>query len=128
MPSHIKTQSSNLQRHRTALLLGAGFSAKALIPYLQQCGYHIIATSRSAQKAADLEELGVEAIIYSGSLTEALYEALAHAELILSSIPPSDQGDPFLNDLPRAATDIAPNARWVGYPVSYTHLTLPTKA
>ena len=115
MPSHIKTQSSNLQRHRTALLLGAGFSAKALIPYLQQREYHIIATTRSAQKAADLESLGVQAILYSGSLSPALQTALDQAELILSSIPPRDYGDPFLAALPRAAFDMAPNARWVGY-------------
>ena len=115
MPRHIKTQSSKRSAKPTALLLGAGYCARALIPQLHQRGLNIIATARSSEKAAKLGVLNVQALIYKGAPNEALLSALAQAELILCSIPPNMQGDPFLGVLPSPVTTLAPRARWVGY-------------
>ena len=115
MPRHIKTQSSKQGVRPTALLLGAGYCARALIPQLQQRGFHIIATARSPEKAAALDALNVESLIYKDAPNETLLPTLAQAELILCSIPPNMQGDPFLGALSSPVTTLAPRARWVGY-------------
>lgn len=109
MPRRIKSQS------RTALLLGAGYCAKAMISPLREQGYEVLATTRSAEKAAALKSLGVTPIIYNGAMNAALKESLSEANIILSSIPPNDNGDPFLKSLKRPLAELTPNASWIGY-------------
>ncbi|WP_199285714.1 antibiotic biosynthesis monooxygenase [Hellea balneolensis] len=113
MPRRIKSQSHNARP--TALLLGAGYCAKAMITPLRKQGYEVLATTRNPEKAARLKSLGVTPIIYNGLINEALKESLFGADIILSSIPPGDNGDPFLNSLGRPLADWIPNAKWVGY-------------
>lgn len=113
MPRRIKSQLDKTAG--TALLLGAGYCAKALIAPLLDRGYIVLATTRSPDKAAQLEQLSVTPIIYKGQLNRSVKESLAEADIILSSIPPNDEGDPFLNDLPKAFAKLAPKARWIGY-------------
>ena len=109
MPRRIKSQS------QTALLLGAGYSAKAMIAPLLDRGFTVLATTRSAEKAAQLESLGATPIIYNGQFNSAMQENLATTDIIISSIPPNDKGDPFLNNLPKAFKALAPQTRWAGY-------------
>jgi len=109
MPRRIKSQSC------PALLLGAGYSAKAMIAPLLARGYQVLATTRSPEKADRLKALGATPLIYNGTINLAMQEALESADIILSSIPPNDNGDPFLNSLPRPFSNIAPKAKWVGY-------------
>ena len=109
MPRRIKSQS------QIALLLGAGYTAKAMITPLLARGYNIFATTRSPEKASALKTLGVTPIIYNGHLNVALQGSLGDAEIILSSIPPHDDGDPFLNGLPKTLAGLTPKARWIGY-------------
>ena len=113
MPRRIKTQSGNVPPR--ALLLGAGYCAKAMIAPLLARGYDVFATTRSPEKAAQLKTLGVTPVIYNGTLNAAMTDILAKAELILTSIPPNDQGDPFINALPRPFAQLAPKAKWIGY-------------
>ena len=110
MPRRIKSQLG-----KTALLLGAGYSAKAMIAPLLQRGFEVLATTRSPEKAAALKTLGVTPIVYNGDFNSAMEESLARADIILSSIPPSDNGDPFLNGLPRPFSKLAAKASWIGY-------------
>lgn len=110
MPRRIKSQTG-----KTALLLGAGYSAKAMISPLLARGYEVIATTRSPEKAAQLKGLGVTPLIYNGDFNTPMQKSLASAELILTSIPPQDNGDPFLNNLPRPFTALTPKAKWIGY-------------
>ena len=110
MVTRIKTQLG-----KTALLLGAGYSAKSMIAPLLARGYDVIATTRSSEKAVHLKTLGATPLIYSGDFNRAMQESLAKAEIILTSIPPNDNGDPFLNNLPRLFTELTPKASWVGY-------------
>ena len=109
MPRRIKSQS------QIALLLGAGYSAKAMIAPLLDRGFTVLATTRSPEKAVQLKTLGATPVIYNGQLNAAMREGLAKADIILSSIPPNDAGDPFLNNLPDAFNRLAPQAKWVGY-------------
>lgn len=113
MPRRIKSQSHN--KTPKALLLGAGYCAKAMITPLCARGYEVLATTRSPEKAAGLKTLGVTPIIYNGHFNKAVQESLDSADLILSSIPPNDNGDPFLSSLPRPFSKLAPNASWIGY-------------
>ena len=109
MPRRIKSQS------QTALLLGAGYSAKAMIAPLLDRGFTVLATTRSAEKAVQLKSLGATPIIYNGQFNSAMQQSLATADIIISSIPPNDKGDPFLNNLPKAFKSLAPQIRWAGY-------------
>ncbi|MDA8708603.1 NAD(P)-binding domain-containing protein [Hellea sp.] len=113
MPRRIKSQSH--KGPPAALLLGAGYCAKAMITPLLARGYEVFATTRSPEKAAQLKTLGVTPVIYNGNLNAAMTDILAKAELILTSIPPNDQGDPFINALPRPSPNLAPKAKWIGY-------------
>ena len=113
MPRRIKSQLD--KNAGTALLLGAGYCAKALIAPLLERGYTVRATTRSPEKAAHLKSLGATPIIYNGNLNTAMQMSLAEADIILSSIPPSDKGDPFLNILPKPISMFTPKARWIGY-------------
>ena len=114
MPRRIKSQSQN-KAGQTALLLGAGYCAKAMITPLRVRGYDVLATTRSPDKAVQLKNLGVTPIIYNGNLNTALQKSLINADIILSSIPPNDTGDPFLNSLPSPFAKLAINAKWIGY-------------
>ena len=113
MPRRIKSQLD--KNARTALLLGAGYCAKAMITPLLERGYTVLATTRSPDKAAQLKNFGVTPILYNGHLNAAMQKNLADADIILSSIPPNDNGDPFLNDLPKAFLNYVPKAQWIGY-------------
>ena len=114
MARRIKSQLEK-RAQKTALLLGAGYCAKAMIAPLLGRGYEVLATTRSPEKAATLTTLGVTPVIYNGNLNAAMLESLAKADIILSSIPPNDNGDPFLNGLPRPLSEIAANTSWIGY-------------
>ena len=113
MPRRIKSQLD--KNARTALLLGAGYCAKAMITPLIERGYNILVTTRSPEKAAVLKCLGVTPILYNGRFNTAMQQSLADADIILSSIPPNDKGDPFLNNLPKSFKRLTPKAKWVGY-------------
>jgi len=105
----IKSQSPK------ALLLGAGYCAKAMIAPLHARGFNISVTTRSPEKAAGLKALDVTPIIYNGVFNAAMAECLARADIILSSIPPNDNGDPYLGGLPRPFSELAAHAKWIGY-------------
>jgi len=113
MARRIKSQSH--KGPPAALLLGAGYCARAMIAPLLARGYDVFATTRSPEKAAALKPLGVTPVIYSGDLNAAMTDILDKAQLILTSIPPNDAGDPFINALPRPFGELAPNAKWIGY-------------
>lgn len=114
MARRIKSQL-DMSADKTALLLGAGYCAKAMITPLLARGYEVLATTRSPEKAADLKALGVTPILYNGDFNAVLQESLAQADIVLSSIPPNDYGDPFLNSLPAKFSQLTAKVSWIGY-------------
>lgn len=105
MPSSVKSQTEK-GKVPTALLLGVGYTARAIIPRLKEAGYNVVGTNRSGKTTiADVEMLS-----FTGLLSESLERVLDQADVIISSIPPTDAGD-------LVSKTIAPytNPKWVGY-------------
>lgn len=94
------------------LSLGHGFSARALAARLIPEGWHIVGTTRSADKMDEIAATGVEPVLWSSSEIKPLISEFPN---ILVSTAPGPTGDPVLeswrDDLAKAASDI----RWLGY-------------
>ena len=91
------------------LSLGHGYTASALSARLLDQGWHVIGTTRDADRAKDLRAAGVDPLLLPADLAPVL----ARATHILASAAPEDGGDPFLamaGDAIRAA-----RPTWVGY-------------
>lgn len=107
----VKSQTES-KGQKTALLLGFGYCARALLPKLLARGYDVFATQRSPDdKTID----GVTRLEFSGEITTYLETALKTADILISSIPPGDDGDPFLTALDTPLTQAAPHLSWAGY-------------
>ncbi len=94
---------------KTLLSFGHGYTAQAFAAQLPD--WHIIGTTRSADKAAPLRAAGAEVLIWPG---DDPGPALAQATHILLSIAPTEQGDPVFNAHADAIA-AAPHLEWVGY-------------
>jgi nucleoside-diphosphate-sugar epimerase len=105
----------------TALLLGAGYTARHAAKALMQQGYHIVGTTRSERSAESLKKWGITPLITQRLDNPALKSHFETADLIISSIPP--QKSPEVCEGGRAYYDLAlcalqglkPAARWIGY-------------
>ncbi len=96
----------------TLLSFGHGYSARALARRLIPAGWRVIGTTRSTERAALLEEEGIEARIWPGTELSA---EIAQATHILISAGPDAGGDPVLR---RLAAEIGARGRdlhWLGY-------------
>lgn len=94
---------------KTLLCIGHGYSATALSRRLIPQGWHVIGTTRSADKARRLDAMGVEALVWPGDISGAL----ARATHLLSSVGPDERGDPVIRDLGPAIA--GRRWDWVGY-------------
>ena len=97
---------------KTLLSFGHGYSAQALGRLLLPQGWTVIGTTRSEDKAAVLRDLGVEPVIWPGG---DLSRALTRATHVLTSVSPTDAGDPVLLEAGDALAEAAPHLEWVGY-------------
>ncbi len=94
------------------LSFGHGFSARAVAARLVPEGWHIVGTTRSAEKLEAIAATGVEPLLWPGSDPRAL---IAEFPNILISAGPGPDGDPVLAALRDAFVTAAPQMRWVGY-------------
>lgn len=94
------------------LSFGHGYSARALTPLLLAKGWQVTGTTRSEDKAAELEETGVTPIIWPGA---EMKDTLDRATHLLISAGPGPAGDPVLAELRDAITARAGQFEWVGY-------------
>lgn len=97
---------------KTLLSIGHGYSARALADRLIPQGWHVVGTTRSAEKRADIAASGVEPLQWPGTDLQGL---LAQHRNILISAGPGPEGDPVLAELRSAFIQNAANMRWVGY-------------
>jgi nucleoside-diphosphate-sugar epimerase len=97
---------------RTLLSLGHGYSARALARRLIPEGWTVIGTTRTAEKAARLRAEGVEPLVWPGA---DLGPALGRATHLLTSVAPTEAGDPVLIAAADAIAEAAPHVEWAGY-------------
>lgn len=95
----------------TLVSLGHGYSAQALAQRLIPQSWRVIGTTRSPEKAAEIRATGAEAVIWPGTDLASL---LAGATHVLTSVAPTDAGDPVLREAGEILKS-APHLAWVGY-------------
>lgn len=97
---------------RHLLLIGAGYSARALVGLAQREGAKVSATLRDPATAAALREAGIAPLPAEGPLAP---EALAGVTDILVSAPPGPEGCPGLALVAPALRGQAGGPGWIGY-------------
>ena len=81
--------------HRQAIILGLGYTGRAIAEALLAGGWQVAATARTAPRMA-----GVRGLAFDGTAHPELQDALSGADLVIGSIPPSRDGrDPALDRL-----------------------------
>ena len=94
------------------LSVGHGFTARALAARLVPEGWHIVGTTRSADKMAEIAATGVEPVLWPDSDLTALFAEFPN---ILISAAPGSQGDPVLEEYGDVLLQAASGIRWLGY-------------
>lgn len=98
------------------LILGAGYSGKAIAQALLPVAASITGTTRSPDKISSLQALGMAATVYDGSLiTPDLAAVMARTTHLVQSIAPGRDGDPLMRADSAAVADLMPNLQWVSY-------------
>lgn len=98
------------------LILGAGFSGKAIGETFRDAGFSVSGTTRSTEKAEALRALGIEPILYDGGvISEVLAADMARATHLVQSIAPGKDGDPLFRTGCPALASLMPKLEWVGY-------------
>ena len=119
MPMHIKSLTAEKPKtiKKTALLLGAGYTARHLVPHLLAKGYSVWGTTRSEQNREELLELEVNPIISKNWSDKTISSVFENADLILSSIPPQKSKDThgFSDPVISSLRELKPRASWIGY-------------
>lgn len=116
MVERVKLQSGS---GRICVLLGCGYTARALIPALKSKGFEIYGTTRNVNKFPEIQALGIQPISYAGTVSDDLRRVLNRATHIVSSIAPGQYGDPFIRsmrcDFGKNWRKIMPRVEWAGY-------------
>lgn len=98
------------------LILGAGFSGRAIGDTFRQAGFSVSGTTRSAEKAQSLRALGIEPVLYDGgAVSDELATVMARATHVVQSIAPGKDGDPLFRTGAPAPTALMPKLEWAGY-------------
>jgi len=77
-------------------VFGMGYCARAVSRRMAARLAHISGTTRSAQKAAELEKGGITAFVFDGATRNQAIAATLPASHVLVSIAPDEAGDPVL--------------------------------
>lgn len=96
------------------LILGAGYSGRAIARDAIAAGHAVTGTTRSAQKAVALGAEGLSPLIFDGAMSDMLAEAIRSATYLVMSIAPGGDGDP-VQTVARDIIAEAPHLRWIGY-------------
>ncbi|MGX7745319.1 SDR family oxidoreductase [Rhodopseudomonas parapalustris] len=97
------------------LIFGLGYSASYIAQHLQGAGIEVTATVRTSAKAEELGRRGITARVFSSSFVDPLIvDDIKSSDAILSSVPPSESGDPVLASFIGSITSDS-RPRWIGY-------------
>lgn len=100
--------SLHINKPQSALLLGAGYVARALAPRLVKDGWTVDVTTRSGRTPLK----NVRCHEFNGEASAELQSKFINADIIVTSIPPARDGtDPVL----RAFGHLEPRAQWIAY-------------
>ncbi len=81
----------------TLLAVGLGYCARHYLAAFPAAFDRVIGTARTPEGVARVQQAGFEGVLFDGtSLTPALAEAVAAADVLLLSAPPEAKGDPLL--------------------------------
>ena len=95
-------------------VFGLGYSARAFVNQVRDRLEWAGATTRSIEKAAEMEGDGIEPFLFDGEIPgEGIAEALSNASHVLVSIAPDGDGDPVLAH--HRADLAAGRPEWIGY-------------
>ncbi|MAY62270.1 MAG: NAD(P)-dependent oxidoreductase [Rhizobiales bacterium] len=102
------------------LVFGAGFSGRAILSELAAECESAIGTTRSEANRAGIEATGAKSLVYDGTITDELAEAMASATHLVQSIAPDHQaetgsGDPLLAAVKDGFSAAFPALQWIGY-------------
>ncbi|TPW32441.1 SDR family oxidoreductase [Martelella alba] len=98
------------------MIFGAGYSGKEIGRALAPNATQVAGTIRSANKAGELADCGMEAFIFDGeTMDPALRHKLRSVTHIVQTIPPGDNGDPLLRAARGATRQDFPSLQWIGY-------------
>ncbi|QRM56797.1 SDR family oxidoreductase [Sinorhizobium sp. BG8] len=98
------------------LILGAGFSGKAIASTFRAKGAAVAGTTRSAAKAEALSASGIQGIIYDGeTISPKLAAFMAGTTHLVQSIAPGRDGDPLFRPASPPITTLMPRLEWVAY-------------
>ena len=98
------------------LILGAGFSGKAIAKAFLPLAQSVAGTTRSAEKCAGLAEVGIDALIYDGvEVSPELAAVMKKTTHLVQSIAPGRDGDPMMRPQAPALIGLMPDLQWVGY-------------
>lgn len=98
----------------TVLILGCGFSGKAIATAFAAQGQTVLGTTRSTEKFAGLKAVGATPLVFDGHLTPELLDVLAKTTKLVLSISPDQGGDPLLPLLKDLRAKM-PKLEWAAY-------------
>jgi nucleoside-diphosphate-sugar epimerase len=98
--------------NKTLLSIGHGYSARALAARLIPQGWHVIGTTRSADKMREIADTGAQPLLWPGDDLAPLLNEIPN---VLVSAGPGPEGDPVLLALADQFALAAPSLRWLGY-------------
>lgn len=98
------------------LILGAGFSGKAIAAAFLAEGASVAGTTRSADKAQALAALGIRPLLYDGqTVSPELAGVMANTTHLVQSIAPGRDGDPLFRPQATPVATLMPKLEWAGY-------------
>ncbi|WP_425408043.1 SDR family oxidoreductase [Hyphococcus sp.] len=95
------------------LCMGYGYTARFFSQKLKSQGWKIAGTTRSREKAKQLREQDVEAIIWNGGAFDL--QRLEDVSAVLISTPPDENGCPAFDALAASLATNANTLNWIGY-------------
>ncbi len=99
----------------TLLAVGLGYCARHFLTAFPATFDRVIGTARTPDGVARVQAAGFEGVLFDGtSLTPALADAVAAADVLLLSAPPEAQGDPLLA-VARGALTASPTLKQIIY-------------
>jgi nucleoside-diphosphate-sugar epimerase len=100
----------------TLLILGAGYSGKAIGQRFLAEGHPVFGTTRTSEKSKALAEIGITPIVFDGQqLSPVLLAAMATTTHLVQSIAPGADGDPLVRLTEGNLKTVMPNLEWIAY-------------